>query len=207
MQSLNEANSCGIIDVHAAASLYVSAHFSLKHTPLTNSFVQLIHILLLLGHLVLPRTFTHYPRVAIPPHITATTPTAAAVGTVQVRSLVEPIRKIIAKFRGHFIEGRAIDISMKDQLVEIESTDPSGKKNRLYVPCALSSTLMLITRWLILMDDRYDKLVIAVGSSTSTHGVPGLENCFQLKSIRDAQMIRRRIMGEWGVSFLLWVCV
>ena len=26
-----------------------------------------------------------------------------------------------------------------------------------------------------------DKLIIAVGSSTNTHGVPGLEHCFQLK--------------------------
>jgi hypothetical protein len=42
----------------------------------------------------------------------------------------------------------------------------------------------------------YDKLVIACGSSTNTHGVPGLEHCFQLKTIRDAQDVRRRIMGE-----------
>ena len=42
---------------------------------------------------------------------------------------------------------------------------------------------------------RYDKIVIAVGSSSSTHGVPGLENCLQLKTIGDAQSIRRRIMG------------
>ena len=42
----------------------------------------------------------------------------------------------------------------------------------------------------------YDKLVIAVGSVSSTHGVAGLENCFQLKSIADALKIRRRIMGK-----------
>ena len=43
--------------------------------------------------------------------------------------------------------------------------------------------------------DRYDKLVIAVGSVSSTHGVPGLEHCFQLKTVADAQAIRRRILG------------
>ena len=43
---------------------------------------------------------------------------------------------------------------------------------------------------------RYDKLIIACGSTTNTHGVPGLEHCFQLKTIRDAQNIRRRIMGK-----------
>jgi NADH dehydrogenase FAD-containing subunit len=45
----------------------------------------------------------------------------------------------------------------------------------------------------------YDKLIIAVGSSSSTHGVPGLENCFQLKTIGDAQAIRRRIMGTFHI--------
>lgn len=45
----------------------------------------------------------------------------------------------------------------------------------------------------------YDKLVIAVGSVSSTHGVPGLENCFQLKSVADALKIRRRIVGERSV--------
>ncbi len=44
---------------------------------------------------------------------------------------------------------------------------------------------------------RYDKLVIAVGSVSSTHGVPGLEHCFQLKTVADAQAIRRRVLGEY----------
>jgi hypothetical protein len=44
--------------------------------------------------------------------------------------------------------------------------------------------------------DRYDKLIIAVGSSSATHGVPGLRHSFQLKTVGDAQTIRRRIMGD-----------
>lgn len=47
---------------------------------------------------------------------------------------------------------------------------------------------------------RYDKLVIAVGSVSSTHGVSGLEHCFQLKTIADAQAIRRRILGGYFLS-------
>ena len=47
----------------------------------------------------------------------------------------------------------------------------------------------------------YDKLVIAVGSVSSTHGVPGLENCFQLKTIADARAIRRRILGNTFFDF------
>ena len=56
---------------------------------------------------------------------------------------------------------------------------------RIYITCTLS----------LLTSSSYDKIVIAVGSSSSTHGVPGLENCLQLKTIGDAQSIRRRIMG------------
>ena len=43
---------------------------------------------------------------------------------------------------------------------------------------------------------RYDKLIVAVGSVSTTHGVPGLENSYQLKTIADAQAIRRRIAGN-----------
>lgn len=49
-----------------------------------------------------------------------------------------------------------------------------------------------------MLSPSYDKVVIAVGSSSSSHGVPGLENCFQLKTIGDAQAIRRRVMGMEG---------
>lgn len=63
---------------------------------------------------------------------------------------------------------------MGERLLEVQ-TSFNGKTDTIYVP--------------------YDKLVIAVGSTSSTHGVPGLDNCFQLKTIGDAQSIRRRIMG------------
>ena len=46
--------------------------------------------------------------------------------------------------------------------------------------------------------------MIACGSVSATHGVPGLEHCFQLKTIADAQSIRRRVMGrfEHRISFI-----
>lgn len=43
---------------------------------------------------------------------------------------------------------------------------------------------------------RYDKLVIACGSVTSTHGVPGLENAFHLKTVSDVRGIRQRIIDN-----------
>ncbi|GAA5838676.1 hypothetical protein JCM3766R1_001558 [Sporobolomyces carnicolor] len=98
---------------------------------------------------------------------------SATVGTVEVRSLVEPLRKIIARVSGHFLQGRAVDVDFSERLLEVQSSE--GKEN-FYLP--------------------YDKLVIACGSVNSTHGVPGLENCFQLKTVQDAQAIRRRVMDN-----------
>lgn len=102
---------------------------------------------------------------------------SACVGTVEPRSLVEPLRRLVARVHGHFLHGKAVDIDMTDRLLEVEvPTEEGSGTMRAYVP--------------------YDKLVIAVGSRSNDHGVKGLENCFQLKTIPDAQAIRRKIMSE-----------
>lgn len=59
--------------------------------------------------------------------------TAAAVGTVQIRSLIEPLRKIIARLRGQMIVGKAVDLAMSERLLEVEILDSSGHQ-RIYVP-------------------------------------------------------------------------
>ena len=71
---------------------------------------------------------------------------------------------------------------MSERLLEVETVSVSGEKANIYVP--------------------YDKLVIAVGSSAATHGVPGLERCYQLKTIGDAQRIRQRIIDNFEVASL-----
>jgi NADH dehydrogenase len=102
---------------------------------------------------------------------------SACVGTVEPRTLVEPLRKLVSRVRGHFVYGAAVDVEMNERLVEIEITNPHGEGTiHAYVP--------------------YDKLIVAVGSRSNDHGVKGLENCFQLKTIPDAQAIRRRVMRK-----------
>jgi NADH dehydrogenase len=59
---------------------------------------------------------------------------AAAVGTVQVRSLIEPLRKVLARLRGHFIYGKAVDLVMSDRLLEVETVSSSGDSHRIYLP-------------------------------------------------------------------------
>lgn len=107
---------------------------------------------------------------------------SAAVGTVQVRSLVEPLRKIVAHLRGHFVDAKAIDLVMSERLLELETQASTGELKRVYLP--------------------YDKLIIACGSTSSTHGIQGLEHCFQLKTISDAQAIRRRILDNFETASL-----
>ena len=107
---------------------------------------------------------------------------SATVGTLGTKSLVEPIRRILSRVHGHFLRARAEDIEFMDKLVEVSQTDASGKEVRFYVP--------------------YDKLVVAVGSTTNPHGVKGLENAYFLKDIDDARKIRNQVIQNLELACL-----
>jgi NADH:ubiquinone reductase (H+-translocating) len=125
-------------------------------------------------------------------HVTVISPTnyflftpmlpSATVGTLELRSLVEPIRRIVNRVNGHFIRARAEDVEFSHKLVEVSQLDALGKEVNFYVP--------------------YDKLVIAVGSVTNPHGVKGLENAFFLKDINDARKIRNQVIQNLEVACL-----
>lgn len=70
---------------------------------------------------------------------------SATVGTLGLRSLVEPVRRIVQRVRGHFLRGVAEDVDFSEKLVEVSQLDADGKERRFYLP--------------------YDKLVIGVGKS------------------------------------------
>ena len=72
---------------------------------------------------------------------------SATVGTLEFRSLVEPVRRIVARVNGHFIKGIAEDVDFSEKLVEVSAYGPDGHKRSFYLP--------------------YDKLIIAVGMSFS----------------------------------------
>lgn len=107
---------------------------------------------------------------------------SAAVGTVSVRSLIEPLRKIIARVKGHLVNAKAVDLVMSERLLEVETLSAQGIREHFYIP--------------------YDKLIIAVGSVSATRGVQGLEHCYQLKTIGDAQRIRQRILDNFELASL-----
>lgn len=107
---------------------------------------------------------------------------SATVGTLSLKSLVEPIRRVLHRVKGHFIHAQAEDVDFSARLVEVSQKDAYGKDVRFYVP--------------------YDKLVIAVGSITNPHGVKGLDNCFFLKDITDARMIRNQVIKNLELACL-----
>ena len=72
---------------------------------------------------------------------------SATVGTLGLRSLVEPVRVIVRRIRGHFLRAEAVDVEFAERLVEISQVDQDGKRHNFYLP--------------------YDKLVIAVGKMSS----------------------------------------
>ncbi|EME78396.1 uncharacterized protein MYCFIDRAFT_167777 [Pseudocercospora fijiensis CIRAD86] len=107
---------------------------------------------------------------------------SATVGTLEFRSLVEPVRGIIKRIKGHFLKASAVDVDFSNKLVELESYDSDGGKRRFYLP--------------------YDKLIIGVGSTTNPHGVKGLEHCHFLKDISDARKIRNAVIRNLETASL-----
>ncbi|KAF2129460.1 hypothetical protein P153DRAFT_316430 [Dothidotthia symphoricarpi CBS 119687] len=99
---------------------------------------------------------------------------SATVGTLELRSLVEPVRRIVRRVRGHFLKAKAENVEFSEKLIECSALGANGEEQRFYVP--------------------YDKLVVGVGSVTNPHGVKGLEHCHFLKDISDARLIRNAVV-------------
>lgn len=108
---------------------------------------------------------------------------SAATGTLEVKSLMASIRKIVGAVSGHYLEARADKIEFEHKLVKVSQVIPhSGETRSFYVP--------------------YDKLVVAVGSTANTHGVEGLQYCDRLKSAEDALDIKRKIKNNLELACL-----
>lgn len=108
---------------------------------------------------------------------------SAATGTLEVKSLMASIRKIVGYIGGHYLEAKADRIEFKEKLVKVSQVLPqTGETRSFYLP--------------------YDKLVIGVGSTANTHGVEGLQYCDRLKSAEDALDIKRKIKNNLELACL-----
>ncbi|KAH3664281.1 hypothetical protein OGAPHI_004633 [Ogataea philodendri] len=104
---------------------------------------------------------------------------SAAVGTLELKSLMESIRHIVRRVNGHYLEASAEKVLFSEKLIKVRV---KGSGQEFYVP--------------------YDKLVIAVGSTANTHGVKGLQYSNQLKIAEDAMEIRRKIVTNLETACL-----
>ncbi|GAA0152431.1 oxidoreductase [Lithospermum erythrorhizon] len=120
-------------------------------------------------------------QVISPRNYFAFTPLLPSVtcGTVESRSVVEPVRNIIRK-KGvdmHYLEAECFKI------------DAANKK----VHCRSNLNNNLNGEEEFVVD--YDYLVISVGARVNTFNIPGVsENCHFLKEVEDAQRIRRTVI-------------
>ncbi|KAI7826717.1 hypothetical protein BX661DRAFT_183325, partial [Kickxella alabastrina] len=103
---------------------------------------------------------------------------SVTVGTVEFRSVLEAIRRVIKRIQGSYIQAAAVDIDFEKKYVLVERAGEA---------CA----------WL-----PYDRLVVGVGAQSSSYGVKGLEFCHRLKTINDARGMRQHIMGNFEKAVL-----
>ena len=134
--------------------------------------------MLVLLQLLLPleRSTTSLRTTPTPTH-TRTQLAGASVGTVEYRSICEPIREICPA--ADFLEATAQSIDTVQQVVSCESVVCEGNS------CAIDS-----------FEVPYDRLVMAVGAQTNTFGIPGVkERCNFLKSVEDARRIKSAMVN------------
>ncbi|XP_021726335.1 external alternative NAD(P)H-ubiquinone oxidoreductase B2, mitochondrial-like [Chenopodium quinoa] len=104
---------------------------------------------------------------------------SVTVGTVEARSICEPIRKMVKKK----------DVSVSYWEAECLSIDPVSKT----VKCRSTQNADLNGKADFSVD--YDYLVIAMGARSNTFNTPGVEeNAHFLKEVEDAQKIRQSII-------------
>lgn len=128
-------------------------------------------------------------QVVSPRNYFAFTPLLPSVtcGTVEARSIVEPVRNIIKKRKGEikFWEAECVKI------------DAANKK----VFCRSNIDANLVGSGEFSLE--YDFLVVATGAQANTFNTPGVrENCHFLKEVEDAQRIRTSVIDCFEKAML-----
>ena len=100
---------------------------------------------------------------------------ASAVGTVEFRSICEPIRNVNPL--ADYLEATATAVNPDKKTVVCESVKCEGAS------CEITE-----------FEVDYDHLIIGVGATTNTFGIKGVkENCLFLKQIEDANNLRKAL--------------
>jgi len=99
---------------------------------------------------------------------------AIATGTMEERSIVEPIRHIL-RGKGQYFEAMCTKVDHKNNTVIACYPDDAGNETACFkIP--------------------YDMLLFSVGAKNSTFGIKGVaENCHFFKTVEDAHRLRRHV--------------
>ena len=134
---------------------------------------------------------------------------STAVGTLEVRTALEPIRT--RRNKAEFIQGWANSVDLYNKRIAIEEAVVDPEQGLANTTCRNEgknehqlkeehAEKMLKGQ---LFDLSYDKLVIGVGCYTQTFGIPGVkENAFFLKEPGDARNIRKKLLECFEVAGL-----
>lgn len=118
---------------------------------------------------------------------------AAAVGTVELRSIVEPIRH--ANPLVDYFEAFAVAIDTDKQIVKCIRRETGRGGNGTAMGNGVGSADH--TEEQVEFDVSYDVLVVAVGETTATFNVRGArEYAYFLKELTDARLLRRNLLGK-----------
>ncbi|CAN3357057.1 external NADH-ubiquinone oxidoreductase 2, mitochondrial [Diutina catenulata] len=128
-------------------------------------------------------------------------------GTLDTKSITEPVRSITRKLAGEVIyleaEATDIDVAKKSLTIKQSTTVHSGHSGE--DTGAFKSTVQERTGVEeIITKLNYDYLVVGVGAQPSTFGIPGVaENSSFLKEVSDSTAIRRRLMDAIEAANML----
>ena len=104
---------------------------------------------------------------------------STTVGTLEFRSIIEPVRNSGFRQNAHFLLSHAVSIDTTKRVVTCR--------------CVFDESLI--------HEVPYDRLVIGIGALSNTFNVPGVEkHAFFLKEIADAQRIRNQILKNFELS-------
>ncbi|KAI0316377.1 FAD/NAD(P)-binding domain-containing protein [Amylostereum chailletii] len=123
---------------------------------------------------------------------------SASVGTIELRCAVEPVRRYSPE--ASFYQAWCDNIDFKNKTLECTPATPPLAHGELQPTNSLTTTSSAPTSRVPLEPGRtftlpYDKLVISVGAYAQTFGIPGVkEHAFFLKHVKDARLIRARIL-------------
>lgn len=128
---------------------------------------------------------------------------SAPTGTIDMRSIVEPVRTVTRSRPGEviYLEAEATDIDPTNNRLTVKqsTTVKSGHSGKDSSSLKLTPGIEVITTTL-----DYDYLVVGVGAQPSTFGIPGVaEHSLFLKEVSDANAIRRRLMDTIEAANIL----